>query len=108
MTGTQRTRATGWAKASRGHGNVPRDPTGVQEVAGQWASPCDPVGEEPVGDVNVCSLSVRDNHAQSGQGFLAARWWLPDAPERRSLGSVLDSRSWVVENGAKALEKEAK
>lgn len=83
--------------------------TGVQEVARQWASPCDPVGEEPVGDVNVCAVSrSKTASLHNLDKGLAARWWLPDAPERRSLGSVLDSRSWVVENGAKALEKEAK
>lgn len=93
LTGTQRTRATGWAKASQ---EIP----GVQEVAGQWASPCDPVGEEPVGDVNVCAVTrTMEALTQKTASLhyldkgLAARWCLPDAPERRCLGSALDSRS---------------
>lgn len=90
LTGTQRTRATGWAKASQ---EIP----GVQEVAGQWASPCDPVGEEPVGDVNVCAVS-RTMEALTQRKPACTIWtraWLPDGASLTLQNAEASALRWI-------------
>ena len=100
LTGTQRTRAAGWAKASTGQGSVPRDHRRPGGGRAMGFSQCDPVGEEPVGDVNAYSLqddvssrSKLPALSQQGRGCrmvaqspgpltlqnteALALWWLP-------------------------------